>query len=78
MAHCEISKEMSSFSIELEVFCGFCRFEVRKLETQVTKHLTLKYWVSCARVHRVKPWDSSFELAEYMKPKIPGDSYWLI
>jgi hypothetical protein len=75
MAHCEICKEMSSFSIWLGVFC---LFEVRKLETQVTQPLTLKYCVSCARVHRVKPWDSSFELAKDIKPKIPGDSSWLI
>jgi hypothetical protein len=64
MRYCEISKETSLLYLGLVVFC---QFEARDPEFDTPPP---KCSVHFALNTASKSWDSSFELAEYIKPKI--------
>ncbi len=71
MRYCEISKEMLSLYFGLAVFCIF---DARVPEFDMQPLLPQQLWtVQCTLYseHCVKFWDSSFELPEYIKLKIP-------
>jgi hypothetical protein len=63
--YCEISKEMSSLYFGLAVLC---LFEARVLEVDKQPLPPIK--CTLYTEHCVKFWDSSFKLADYIKPKI--------
>ncbi len=73
MRYCQISKEMSSMYFGLAVFCLLeARAPEFVMQPLPPPHSCGLYTIHCTVYTEqcIKFWDYSFELAEYIKPKI--------